>query len=91
MTRTEFCSLDGVSPDVAEGYVPVIGPDSQLAGWRRNTSSFPPIGSPDGGAYTTVGDLSRFMQALKSGALLSPTLTREMLTPQVRWGKYGRT
>lgn len=72
-------------------YAPVMGPDGQLAGWRKNIYSFPPIGSPDGGAYTTVGDLSRFIQALKRGALLSPTLTRDMLTPQVRWGKYGRT
>lgn len=91
MTRTEFCSMDGVAPDVAEGYAPVKGPDGQLVGWRKNIYSYPPIGSPDGGAYTTVGDLSRFMEALKSGVLLWPTLTREMLTPHVRWGNTGPT
>lgn len=55
-----------VGADVAEGYAPVLDSGGQLIGWRKNIYSFPPIGSPDGGAYTTVGDLARFIDAVKS-------------------------
>ncbi|HSJ56349.1 MAG TPA: serine hydrolase, partial [Anaerolineae bacterium] len=44
---------------------------------------FPPVGSPDGGAYVTAGDLDRFLRAVQAGRLLSPELTAEFLSPHV--------
>ena len=63
-------------PDVAEGWDLVDG------AWRQNIFSYPPIGSPDGGAHVTAADLVAFGQALRAGRLLSPERTELFLTPQ---------
>jgi CubicO group peptidase (beta-lactamase class C family) len=52
-------------------------------GWKKNIYSFPPIGSPDAGAYVTVTDLDRFLRAVIARKLLSPELTSAFLSPQV--------
>ncbi len=83
MHRTAFLSMDGVHHQVAEGYAPIYDAQGALRGWRKNIYAFPPIGSPDGGAYTTVYDLDRFIRALRAGALLSKGSTQLLLTPQV--------
>ena len=83
MTRSGFFSMDRVEPDVAEGVDPVTGPDGEIAGWRRNIYSYPPIGSPDGGAHVTAGDMVRFHRALVGGELLSAAATQAMLEPKV--------
>ncbi|MFZ2963170.1 MAG: serine hydrolase, partial [Rhodoglobus sp.] len=51
--------------------------------WFSNIFSYPPIGSPDGGAHATVGDLVRFLQALRGGELLDAEFTEEFFVPQV--------
>jgi CubicO group peptidase (beta-lactamase class C family) len=78
MTRSGFFDMRDSEPEVAEGWEPVEG-----GGWRRNIYSYPPIGSPDGGAYCTAADLVRFLQAVRRGELLSPERTAAFLTPQV--------
>jgi CubicO group peptidase (beta-lactamase class C family) len=83
MRDSDFLSLDGVHDRVAEGYLPVAGPDETIIGWRRNVYSATPEAAADGGATSTIDDLSRFCQALREGTLLSPDMTRAMLTPQV--------
>lgn len=72
-------------PPVAEGWDPVRdGDDGPVTGWQQNIYSYPPIGSPDGGAHCTAADLVRFVDALRGGELLGPELTAAFWTPQVR-------
>ena len=96
MLRSDFLRLDRVNQDVAEGSDPLRDEAGHIIGWKKNIFSFPPVGSPDSGAYVTARDLDRFLRAVKAGKLLSPTLTEAFFTPQVhyrtvlnRTRKYG--
>ena len=82
MARSGFFQMDVVEPDVAEGADPIRGSDGAITGWRRNIYSYPPIGSPDGGAHVTADDLLRFHRALRRGELLGAELTAAMLSPK---------
>ncbi|KZM77541.1 serine hydrolase [Cellulosimicrobium sp. I38E] len=87
MDRSGFFRMDEAEPDVAEGWEPVHeGPDDEgpVTSWRQNIYSYPPVGSPDGGAHVTARDLARFWSAVRGGELLPPDLTRAFLTPQVK-------
>lgn len=79
MADSGFFDRRWAEPKVAEGFDP--GPDGRL---EQNIFKSPPIGSPDGGALVTVGDLLRFVAAVRAGVLLPPELTTQFLTPQVR-------
>jgi CubicO group peptidase (beta-lactamase class C family) len=85
MTRSDFFRMDRVHEGVAEGCDPIRDQKGQLSGWKKNIYSYPPIGSPDGGAHVTAGDLDRFLRAVKGGLFLSPELTEAFLTPQVHY------
>jgi hypothetical protein len=78
MTTAGFFDRRDAVPGVAEGR------DLDDSGrWRSNIFSYPPIGSPDGGAHATAGDLFNFLYAVRAGQLLTPELTQAYLTPQV--------
>ncbi len=79
MHRSGFFRMDVAEPGVAEGADPIGGV------WRRNVYSYPPIGSPDGGAHVTAADLAGFHAALRAGRLLGPESTRAMLAPHERY------
>src|SRR5690606_35713268 len=68
--------------DVAEGWDPVHDEDGQIVSWRENIFSYPPIGSPDGGAHVRAEDLLVFLDALRGGRLLSAESTAAFLAPQ---------
>lgn len=76
MTDSDFFSMDQIAPRVAEGA------DRRDDGtWIRSIYSYPPIGSPDGGAHVTAADLGRFLRSVMNGELLSRELTKSFLTP----------
>ena len=78
MTGAGFFDRRDAVPGVAEGWDRVDGR------WKANIFSYPPIGSPDGGAHATGSDLLAFLDALRADRLLPPELTEVFFTPQVR-------
>jgi CubicO group peptidase (beta-lactamase class C family) len=82
MDRSGFFRLDRIEPDVAEGADPVTDASGAVVGWRRGIYSYPPVGSPDGGAYVTARDLIAFHDALRNGRLLGEELTAAILRPK---------
>ncbi|MAF53205.1 MAG: penicillin-binding protein [Chloroflexi bacterium] len=83
MDHSGFFSMDRVHDNVAEGSDPIRNDSGEVVDWKKNIYSYPPIGSPDGGAHVTAGDLDRFIRVVKAGGLLSPKMTDAFLTPQV--------
>jgi CubicO group peptidase (beta-lactamase class C family) len=78
MLDSGFYDRRDAAPRVAEGW------DRDDAGaWFSNIYSYPPIGSPDGGAHVTASDLIRFLQAVRGGELLDAEFTEEFFVPQV--------
>ena len=57
MTRSGFPALEGVDAEVAEGYIPITDDDA-VTGWKKNIYAATPVGAADGGASSTVDDLS---------------------------------
>jgi CubicO group peptidase (beta-lactamase class C family) len=89
MDRSGFFRWEIVETDVAEGADPIVDGDGRVTGWHRNIFSYPPVGSPDGGAYSTPEDLIRFHTALRTGALLSAASTAAMLAPKEQYRPRG--
>lgn len=89
MTRSDFFDMAQVNGEVAEGCDPIRSAEGVITGWKRNIYSFPPLGSPDSGAYVTAGDLDRFLREVRSGSLLSKELTAAMFTPRVDYRTKG--
>jgi CubicO group peptidase (beta-lactamase class C family) len=88
MLDSGFYDRRDAAPRVAEGWDLVDGL------WLSNIYSYPPIGSPDGGAHTTAADLVRFFQAVRGGELLNAEFTEEFFLPQVEhdeetWYGFG--
>jgi len=83
MFHSDFLDIGQVNENVAEGSDPIKNEEGKIVGWKKNIYSYPPIGSPDSGAYVTAGDLDRFLRAIQTGQLLSQELTKALFTPQV--------
>jgi CubicO group peptidase (beta-lactamase class C family) len=78
MNDSGFFDRRDAEPRVAEGW------DRDRNGrWVANIFSYPPIGSPDGGAHATASDLLRFLDAARGGELLGREFTEEFFLPQV--------
>jgi CubicO group peptidase (beta-lactamase class C family) len=76
---TGFFALDEAWPRVAVGYLPPREPGGP---WRSNIYAIPAVGGSDGGAFSTVADLDRFLRSYADGGLLGEALSTEMLTPR---------
>jgi CubicO group peptidase (beta-lactamase class C family) len=83
MLHCDFFRMDLTYSDVVEGCDPLRDEHGTIVAWKKNIYSFPPIGSPDSGAYVTASDLDRFLRKVKAGTLLSPQSTAAFFTPQV--------
>ena len=84
MHDSGFFSMQEAVPNVAEGWDPVRDDSGAVISWRQNIFSYPPVGSPDGGAHSTSADLVRFLNAVRAGRLLSAESTAAFLAPQVK-------
>lgn len=80
MKNTAFLAMDGVNENTAEGYVSLYDQDDNVVGYKKNIYCFPPMGTPDGGAYTTAEDLNLFLAAIQNRTLLDDTHAQLLLT-----------
>lgn len=81
LDATAFLAKDEVCPGAAEGYFPVQDEDNGPIRWKKNIYAYPPIGTPDGGIYTTVGDLAALLEALRGGLLLPAPCVDQLFAP----------
>jgi CubicO group peptidase (beta-lactamase class C family) len=83
MAGADFCAMDGVHPRFAEHYKRIEDADGTIE-WRKHIYSYPPVGSPDGGATVTALDLDRFVRAIRSHALMGEAASEQLLRPHVK-------
>lgn len=91
MESTLFSAKDDTDLNIAEGYY-LTNNQNGLPVWKKNIYSFPPIGTADSGAYTTVLDLDRFIRYIKNsfvfGKMLYPQcmISRTSKQGNIRYG-----
>ena len=78
MINSDCYDLDRVIPNLAIGYTRVS--DAGGAHWETNTFKHVIRGGPAGGGYSTVEDLQRFAQAMRTGKLVGKASTEKMWT-----------
>lgn len=91
MNDTKFCAMDEINENAAEGYVNIWKETEkdkwEHAGFKKNIYSYPPIGTADSGAYTTVGDLDKFIKAINHHVLLSQKYSDMLFSPHCKLTK----
>ncbi|MEP7347300.1 MAG: serine hydrolase domain-containing protein, partial [Gemmatimonadaceae bacterium] len=80
MTNSDAYELDHVNHNLAVGYEPEQTPNG--VEYRNNIFQHVIRGGPAGGGYSTVDDLTRFAEALKSGRLVSSNSVKLLTTPK---------
>ena len=80
MINTDAYELDKVNPNLAVGYHKTFTDNGIV--WSNNVFQHVMRGGPQGGGYSTVEDLLRFDQALRSGKLVSPAMVKVLTTPK---------
>jgi CubicO group peptidase (beta-lactamase class C family) len=83
MVDTAFLRSDALPGRAARGYLAADG-------LRTNVFHLPVVGSGDGGAYSTVADLSTFWDSLLAGRIVSAPTLAEMLRPHSDWPEEQR-
>ncbi|MBJ6360133.1 serine hydrolase domain-containing protein [Paenibacillus sp. GCM10012307] len=78
MKDSGYYRLDQLPERTAIGYI------DNGEHWKTNIYSLPVQGAPDGGAFTTAGDMDTFWDALLGHQLLSRQMTERILTPQIQ-------
>lgn len=89
MNNTEFSAMDEINENTAEGYKTIYNEAGKATGFKKNIYCYPPIGTPDGGAYTTVEDLDIFLRAIKECKVLSGSYSRMLLNPHCQFTKLS--
>lgn len=84
MSSTAFLRSDELPGTAAVGYL-------HTEGLRTNVLHLPVRGVGDGGAHSTVGDITRFWEALFAGKLVATEVVQEMVSPrnQGEGERYG--
>ena len=94
MKNTKFSAMDEICENTAEGYGDVFlhnkSGEEIWYGFKKNIYSYPPVGSADSGAYTTVEDLDRFLRSVKANILLSPDYSKMILQPHCNFTKKSQ-
>lgn len=80
MLSTDAYELDRVNRNLAVGYE--AERTARGVEYRNNIFMHVIRGGPAGGGYSTVGDLTRFAEALKNGKLVSAASFRQLTTPK---------
>lgn len=75
LAATGFPRSDELPGDAALGYLDVVG-------GRTNVLHLPVRGNGDGGAYSTVGDLRAFWEALVAGRIVGADTLAAMIRPR---------
>jgi len=90
MTNSNSYELDGITPNLAIGYLKKAHSDT----WVNNHYTNGVKGGPAGGGYSTIGDLYNFSQALTQFTLLSKKMTEQAYSSKTEfnsptWYGYG--
>lgn len=80
MRNTAFLSMDSVNENTAEGYLNLYNEDGKIIGYKKIIYSFPPMGTLDGGPYTTAEDMNLFLTAIQKKILLDDVHAKLLLT-----------
>jgi CubicO group peptidase (beta-lactamase class C family) len=90
MDNTDSYELDAVTPRIAMGYEKTFD-ERGKATFRNNLYVTPVRGGPAGGGYSTVEDLLKFAEALRSGGLLKPENVQLLFSakPALGASRYG--
>ncbi|MGC9468952.1 MAG: serine hydrolase domain-containing protein [Anaerolineae bacterium] len=83
MSRSGYFAMNKLPADTAYGYV------EEEDGWRTNIYDLPIIGASDGGAFTTVDDMTRLWDAFWAGEILSLELASLFTQPYTRAEREG--
>ena len=88
MINTDCYEMDEPVPNLAIGYSHDM---SRTMGWTNNLFKHVVKGGPAGGGFSTVEDLLRFDQALRSHKLLNAEYTAMIMTakPELNSTRYG--
>jgi CubicO group peptidase (beta-lactamase class C family) len=89
MTNTDAYELDRVNPNLAVGYHKEFTETG--VEWSNNIFSHVLRGGPQGGGYSTVEDLLKFDQALRSGKLINAESFKLITSakPELKSPDYG--
>lgn len=77
MSNTGIWALDEIIPNRAEGYFETCV--NKKCSWKNNNFEAPFIGSPAGGAYSTIEDLLHFSQYLHQSKLSNQVLSENIV------------
>ncbi len=87
MLNTKFCAMDEVNENTAEGYIACYDKNKNITKWKKNIYSYPSIGSPDSGVYTTVNNLDIFIRNLNENMLLNAEYTDMIFSPHCEFAR----
>jgi len=88
MTNSDCYDLDRPVPNLAVGYT--WAADDVGEHWETNLFKHVIRGGPAGGGFSTVEDLLRFDQALRTNKLVKPETAARMWTPSAQSGGQGQ-